>query len=564
MLREPHVIPIHRFDEIDGRLFLDMRLVEGEDLDAALGRGTLGVDRTVAILEQVASALDAAHDEGLVHRDVKPSNVLLTRSRPDQPDFAYLADFGIARRVTPGTGSALTRTGGVIGTLAYMAPERFLEQPVDRRVDVYSLACMLYQCLTGRLPYPAAEFAAVLHAHLNGLVPAVSALVPGLRAFDEVIASGMAKDPADRAPSAGDLMASARRAMTRRPSAVVRPTPSSTLRRARRSGRTQSPAGQPPPAAQRTVLRRHEGGVNALCAVPVGSTTAVVSGGDDGILRVWDPVGGRILAEWETGHANQIVSLAGTPAAGRPLAASGDLGGEVRLWDLVTHRCLAVVPAHRDAVTALAAATVDGEPVVLSGSADRQVRRWRAESGASLGRPLGGYFTRHDDGVAGVGVMGGNVVSAGSSGTVRVWDHATGRLLAGPWRCRAGSVYALALAVMHGDHVALTGHSDNSVQIWNLRSGELVGDGLHGHSDDVHAVTTTSDGGVLVAATGSADGTVRIWDVAGCREISPPLVGHVGWVQAVALVMVDGVRFVVSGGEDGTVRTWVVGSRARP
>src|SRR4051794_12157538 len=154
-LTDPHVVPIHRYGEIDGQLYLDMRLVEGEDLEEVLRReGRLAPDGAVRVVEQVASALDAAHRNGLVHRDVKPSNVFLTRSAsPDGPRFAYLGDFGIARDLSGTTGSVLTATGTAIGTPDYMAPERFSGDPVDGRADVYALACLLHECLTGERPF---------------------------------------------------------------------------------------------------------------------------------------------------------------------------------------------------------------------------------------------------------------------------------------------------------------------------------------------------------------------------------------------------------------------------
>ncbi|MGD9530180.1 MAG: serine/threonine-protein kinase, partial [Pseudonocardia sp.] len=236
-LRDPHVIPIHRFGEIDGRLFLDMRLVDGEDLGSVVARGPLPPQRAVAIVEQVASALDAAHADGLVHRDVKPSNVLLTGR-----DFAYLVDFGVARAVD-GAGSSLTGTGATVGTLDYMAPERFAGGAVDRRVDVYALACVLHELLTGRRPYRATEPAALLHAHMNAPPPAPSAVHPGLAAFDAVIARGMAKDPARRYPSAGELAAAAARALTVAPAppTVHVPPP----------GAPPPPPLPPPPAPRR-------------------------------------------------------------------------------------------------------------------------------------------------------------------------------------------------------------------------------------------------------------------------------------------------------------------------
>ncbi|MBE8522012.1 serine/threonine protein kinase [Amycolatopsis sp. H6(2020)] len=207
-LREPHVIPIHAYGEIDGRLYLDMRLVEGDDLGTRLAAGgALAPAEAVDVVAQVAQALAAAHAEGLVHRDVKPSNVLVGAT-----GFAYLVDFGIARAAGPGT--ELTATGGAVGTLDYMAPERFTDAPTDHRVDVYSLACVLHQCLTGSKPFAATTAASLIGAHLHQPPPRPGDLRPGLpAAFDAVIARGMAKDPAARFGSVTELADAARAAL---------------------------------------------------------------------------------------------------------------------------------------------------------------------------------------------------------------------------------------------------------------------------------------------------------------------------------------------------------------
>ena len=222
-LNEPHVVPIHRYGEIDGQLFLDMRLVEGENLDSLLQRGgPMDPARAVDLVGQVARALDAAHAGGLVHRDVKPSNVLLfarqdggdlVASRAGE-DFAYLADFGIARVADAGTGPALTATGTAVGSTEYMAPERFGPHPPDARSDVYSLACVLFEMLTGRRPFPSREPVALMHAHLHEPPVPPTSLVPTLPvALDAVVLRGLAKDPAQRWQTAGQLAAAARAAL---------------------------------------------------------------------------------------------------------------------------------------------------------------------------------------------------------------------------------------------------------------------------------------------------------------------------------------------------------------
>ena len=212
-LREPHVIPIHDYGEVDGRLYIDMRLVDGEDIGALVRRvGPLPPSRAVHLISQVGEALDAAHAEGLVHRDVKPSNVLVTAA-----DFVYVVDFGIARPI--GTSrTALTITGATVGTLDYMAPERFTNQPVDGRSDTYSLACLLHECLTGTRPFPGEELPALMYAHLNSTPPRPSSVVPGIpAALDQVVARGMAKRPDDRYETTPAFTAAARAALQAAP-----------------------------------------------------------------------------------------------------------------------------------------------------------------------------------------------------------------------------------------------------------------------------------------------------------------------------------------------------------
>ncbi|UGT41605.1 protein kinase [Nocardia yamanashiensis] len=210
-LREAHVIPIHDYGEIEGRLYIDMRLVDGESLRELLHHSGPGSpERTVTLIEQVAAALDAAHADGLLHRDVKPDNILLTKG-----GFAYLVDFGIAQSSTD---VSLTSTGNAVGSFRYMAPERFTVRDLTPAADVYALACVLFECLTGTRPFSGETDAQIMKAHLFDPVPRpslVRSTVPA--SFDPVIARGMAKVPEQRYPSAGELAAAARAALTGAP-----------------------------------------------------------------------------------------------------------------------------------------------------------------------------------------------------------------------------------------------------------------------------------------------------------------------------------------------------------
>lgn len=201
-LHEPHVVPIHDFGEIDGQLYVDMRLVDGKDLAGMLKRyGPLSPPRAVAIVRQIGSALDAAHAAGILHRDVKPENILVSAD-----DFAYLVDFGIASATSD---DKLTQIGTTVGTAKYMAPERFGDSQVTHRADIYALACVLYECLTGSPPYTGDQLS-VIGAHVHQPIPRPSAARPSIPAgFDEVIARGMAKNPDDRYLTCGDLSSAA-------------------------------------------------------------------------------------------------------------------------------------------------------------------------------------------------------------------------------------------------------------------------------------------------------------------------------------------------------------------
>jgi serine/threonine-protein kinase len=227
-IEHPHIVPIYDAGEADGLLYIAMRYVEGPDLKVLINReGHLPIGRTLFILEQVASALDAAHDRNLVHRDVKPANILVE----EPADHVYLTDFGVVKHTTS---QGLTKTGFFVGTADYAAPEQIEGQTLDARTDVYALGCVLYECLTGKTPFEREAEVAVMHAHLIETPPKVSAVRPDLpKALDNVIARALAKSKEERFDTCEDLIGAARKAVLghQRPSEAARldgPAPSPT------------------------------------------------------------------------------------------------------------------------------------------------------------------------------------------------------------------------------------------------------------------------------------------------------------------------------------------------
>ncbi|MFE2165759.1 serine/threonine-protein kinase [Streptomyces sp. NPDC059447] len=211
----PHIVPVFEAGETEGLLYIAMRFVAGQDLRAMLDRtGPLPVGTAARITGQVASALDAAHDHGLVHRDVKPANILVAAGTDSEhPEHVYLTDFGLTKKSLSLTG--FTTAGQFVGTLDYVAPEQIWGKPVDGRCDVYSLGCVVYEALAGTPPFRRDDDMALLWAHQYDPPPPLGSHRPGLpAAVDEVLAKALAKSPEDRWNTCLEFIGALRRADT--------------------------------------------------------------------------------------------------------------------------------------------------------------------------------------------------------------------------------------------------------------------------------------------------------------------------------------------------------------
>ena len=295
----PNIVPIFDADEIDGTLCIAMRYVEGSDLKELIrSDGPLPAGRTVAIVAQVASALDAAHERGLVHRDVKPGNVLLT---PE--DHVYVSDFGLTKRALSVSG--LTATGQLVGTIDYVAPEHIKGDPVDGRADVYSLGCVIVECLTGHVPYPRDLEVGVLWAHVEDPPPTVTIERPDLPPeVDDVVASAMAKRPDERTATAGDVATGLR-------SACLLEAPASEMPTRPTKRPTRRPTKRPTKRPQTTPRRK---AAYAAAALVLGAALTI------GVVLVTGGAGDRAPVP----AANSVARIDGDEPAFTTLAQVGE------------------------------------------------------------------------------------------------------------------------------------------------------------------------------------------------------------------------------------------------
>src|SRR4051794_7305981 len=320
----PNIVTVYEAGDTDEGLFLAMRLVRGPNLKDMIVSRELDAGRSLRILTPVADALDAAHAEGLIHRDIKPQNILVSGR-----DHAYLADFGLTK--APGEKS-LTKTGQFVGTLDYISPEQIRGKSASKQSDIYALAAVLYECLSGVVPYPKDSEAAVLYAHMSDEPPSVTEARPDLpAALDDVIRKAMSKNPEERHQSASELMRDAEEAFSRKTRAAMTPPPPLEAPEETGIRASETDVGTREARAQDSdelAAQTQAAGAGATSLSPGGDATRV--GGADA-TRAGGPgtdgtqvagAGGATVAAGAAAGATQMGAAPGT-AATAPLPAAG-------------------------------------------------------------------------------------------------------------------------------------------------------------------------------------------------------------------------------------------------
>jgi len=590
---DPFIIPVYEAGEAGGVLFIAMRFVRGGDLHRVLEReGTLSPGRAAEFISPVASALDAAHRAGLVHRDVKPGNILID-AREDRPDHVYLSDFGVAKAISS---EGLTGPGFFVGTPSYAAPEQIQGRAVDGRADQYALACVAFQLLTGALPFREGQDLPVLLAHVSTPAPSLTAQRPDLSgAVDQVMARAMAKDPEERYASCLDFAGALREALglppfdpegpvTPRSSApVLSPPETVTLASTGAVGRRRpSDAGSAP--GERSLAPRPRSGITdrsgrvtawarrhrlpvlavtcvSLAAVaviaiaaagspakrvtpapanlPAGGSQSPATSASPPVASSYSHVALKLPAPYA---GTSILSLAFSPS-GTKLAITSLY---VCVWNIASTGCTIDRVLHGDGPAAF---RPDGKTVAVGGPGVSLMN-------AATGTVSGGFTDPGGKGVNSVAFSpDGKLLAAGDfNGRAYLWDVATGKLARPITATDSKSVNSVAFSP--DGKVLAVGDFSGHIYLWDVATAAPVGTPITDPgSKGVNAVAFAPDGRTL--AVGDQDGSSYLWDVAtGNLTATLPDTGSAG-VRAVAFG--PGGNTLATGDGNGGVNLWRVG-----
>jgi serine/threonine-protein kinase len=525
---DPYIIPVYEADEADGVLFIAMRFVQGGDLRQMLEReGALPPDRVVGFISPVASALDAAHRAGLVHRDVKPANILVD-AREDRPDHVYLSDFGVSKAMSS---VGLTGTGMFVGTPDYSAPEQIQGGAVDGRTDQYALGCVTYQLLAGALPFQGDQDMSVLLAHLSAPPPSLVSRKPDLPgAVDQVLARAMAKTPEKRYASCLDFADALREALGLTPydphssatAPAFPPQPATSpceIPTLADPGSGSDRAPPAPPSPRRgfvdrpstitaRIRRRRLPALVLACAIlaaagviPLVLTGPAHSPGPAHSLGpAHSPSYSRAGIDLPSPYAgNSVSSLAFSPS-GATLAIADIY---ICLWDIAATGCTtASVFTGENSV----AFSPDGKTLAASAVTGRTYL-WNL----ATGKPAATLTDPRSKGVESVAFSpDGKTLAVGDfNGSTYLWNLATGKLAA--TLIDPGSQGVGSVAFSPDGKTLAAGDGNGSIYLWNLATGKLAATLTDPRSRGVDSVAFNPNGKTL--ATGDGSGGVYLWHI---------------------------------------------------
>jgi eukaryotic-like serine/threonine-protein kinase len=544
-LRHPNIIQVLEFGVENNTPYLVMDYAPHGTLRQLYSAGTQLAPTTILpYVKQIAAALQYAHNEKIIHRDVKPENMLLG---PNQE--LLLSDFGIA---VVANSSRTQSMRGVAGSVVYMAPEQLRGKP-SFASDQYSLGVVMYEWLSGYSPFRG-SFVEVATQHTLLAPSPLSENVPGISpAVEAVVLQAMAKDPQQRFASVQDLASAFERACASREprpelfTSNTTPLAPLTLK--------QEINVLPLQETTITTYRGHTATVNAVSWSPNESYTArlyrsrIASASDDGTVQIWDAMTGRRAANPYRGHSGGVSALAWSPDSNR--IASAGIDSTVQVWEVSNIRKAYIYRGHSEKITAVVWAPASPTPAhtqtsrIASASVDNTVHVWEALSGRRIS-----LFRGHTQAVLALAWSpnGQYIASTGEDMTVQVWSAANGNTV---HTYRNSSHELLALAWSPNGRYLAAGGADQAVRVWEAATGEEVFT-YRGHQFTVSALAWSPDSTRVASA--SYDRTVHIWDAtSGHNVVSYP--GHSNWIHALAWSP-DGQRIASVGG-DKTVQVWL-------
>ncbi|MBW4615616.1 MAG: serine/threonine protein kinase [Desmonostoc vinosum HA7617-LM4] len=529
----PHIVQIETIFDEGTMPCMAMEYIEGEDLGQRLRRmGILSEAEALSYIRQIGDALMLIHSKGLLHRDLKPRNIMIRVNKPE----AVLIDFGIAREFVPNVVQRHT----VYRTPGFAPPEQYeLEAPRGEYIDIYALAATLYNLLTGVIPTSADE-----RRHNIPLEPPQYFNPSISNRVSLAIMRGMDLESTYRPQSVKewlDLLNSdiEEYVTTKPPTTPVIPNEVQYV---------TAIAPQQQNWQCTHTLRGHSSMVQAIAISPDGQIIA--SGSNDYTIRLWQLSTGKLLrhlGRWFSGHNSMVSSVAFSPiyptsSSQGGILATGSWDNTIKLWQVNTGKELSTFTGHASWVHSVAFSP-DGK-FLASGSADCTIKLWQVQTGREIQT-----FTGHSDSVGVVAFsQDGQLLASGSSdNTIKLWQVYTNREI---YTLSGHSFFINSVAFSQDGQLLASGSSDNTIKLWHIYTGKEIRT-LKSHSNSVCSVAFTQNGQLL--ASGSWDHTIKMWQVHTGREICT-LTDHTNFVRAIAFSP-DG-KTLVSGGDDDTIKIW--------